>query len=134
MTAAVVVAAVVLIGAAVAVFALQARRKRAAPASAPPADWTHAAGREFAGLSESARCELIFAIAALDDQRSLDVLAEALGDPSEAVVLAAAHTLTSRGCAATVDAYFAAHPDKRNARIAATLALLTPEVPVRASS
>ena len=71
MTAAVVVvAAVVLVGVAVAVFALQARRKRAAPASAPPAEWTHAAGHEFAGLSESARCELIFAIAAFDEVHS----------------------------------------------------------------
>ncbi|HTU82647.1 MAG TPA: hypothetical protein VMF61_10990 [Candidatus Acidoferrales bacterium] len=89
--------------------------------------WTNAAGEEFAGLSEPARCDLIFAVSALDDARSQRLLEHALDDPSEAVSLAAAHALISRGHGETVERYLAAHPGQRTDRIARTLSLLLPE-------
>ncbi|MEO6836363.1 MAG: hypothetical protein ABI231_10725 [Candidatus Tumulicola sp.] len=130
MTAAITAVAVVivLIAVAIGLYAWRARRAPRAPA-AGSADWTNAAGAEFAGLSEPARCDLIFALAALDDRRSLRVLESALDDPSEAVALAAAHALTSRGEAPVVDRYFASNTGDRAARIAGTLALLAPEPP-----
>ncbi len=133
-TAAVVAIAVVALAvAAIAVAVLRVRRRRVTPATTA-ADWTDAAGQDFTGLSDSARCDMIFAIAALDGGRGRDVLERALADPSEAVALAAAHALTSRGAAGIVDRYFGAHPSERNARIVATVALLAPELPATASS
>jgi len=131
---AVVVALVVvlLIGGALAVYAWLAPRRTAehrsptperAPLNASSA-WTSAAGDEFSGLSESARCDLIFAVAALDDDRSQRLLEHALDDPSEAVSIAAAHALHSRGRNDRVETYLAQHPGERADRIAATLSLL----------
>ncbi|HEY1654638.1 MAG TPA: HEAT repeat domain-containing protein [Candidatus Tumulicola sp.] len=119
----VIVIGAVAVGAAVALFLVRGTRRPVA-AAPDPAGWTDAAGDEFAGLTEPARCELIFAIAALDDRRSLPVLERALADPSETVALAAAHALAARGDAAIVESYFAAHPGERATRIAGTLALL----------
>jgi hypothetical protein len=79
---------------------------------------------EFAGLSESARCDLVFAVAALDGDRSHPILEHALGDPSEAVALAAAHALTSQRQTDTVQRYLARHPGERAQRIAQALDLL----------
>jgi hypothetical protein len=87
-------------------------------------DWTNEAGEEFAGLSESARCDLVFAVAALDDERSEHLLEHALGDPAEAVALAAAHALTTQGRRAYVDNFLADHPGTRADRIAQALSLL----------
>lgn len=87
-------------------------------------EWTHAAGDDFAGLSESARCDLVFAVAALDDDRSQHLLEHALNDPAEAVSLAAAHALAAKGRRGYVDAYFAEHPGTRADRIAQALSLL----------
>ncbi len=87
-------------------------------------DWTHEAGQEFAGLSECARCDLIFAVAALDDDRSMRLLEFALQDPSEAVALAAAHVLAGSGRAANVERFLAQHPGERAERIVSTLSLL----------
>ncbi len=87
-------------------------------------DWTNEAGAEFAGLSEAARCDLVFAVAALDDERSQKLLEYALNDPAEAVSLAAAHALAGRGRRALVDTYLASHPGTRADRIAQALALL----------
>ena len=89
--------------------------------------WTHAAGEEFSGLAESARCDMVFAVAALDDDRSQQLLEHALDDPSEAVGLAAAHVLAGRGQTAVVERYLAGHPGERAERIAHALALLAPE-------
>ncbi len=71
----------------------------AADRPAPPLDdsWTRDAGDEFSRLSESARCDLIFAVEVLDDERSHRLLLHALADPSEPVALAAARTLAKRG-------------------------------------
>lgn len=87
-------------------------------------DWTNEAGQDFSGLSESARCDLVFAVAALRDERSLRLLEFALRDPNEAVALAAAHVLAGSGRAPTVERFLAQHPGERSERIVATLSLL----------
>lgn len=86
--------------------------------------WTNEAGAEFAGLSEAARCDLVFAVAALEDERSQKLLEYALNDPAEPVSLAAAHALAGHGRRPLVDAYLASHPGARADRIAQALALL----------
>lgn len=86
--------------------------------------WTNEAGEEFGGLSESARCDLVFAVAALEDERSQHLLEYALNDPAEAVSLAAAHALAGHGRRTLVDAYLTSHPGTRADRIAQALALL----------
>ena len=101
----------------------------AAPAPQPErwtatTDWTTQAGEEFAGLSEAARCDLIFAVVDLDDERSQQLLLHALDDPSEAVVLAAAHALARRGQSDAVQQYAQKHPGERAERIVHTLALM----------
>jgi hypothetical protein len=104
--------------------ALEARISRdGAPLQATTA-WTNEAGAEFAGLSEAARCDLVFAVAALDDERSQKLLEYALNDPAEPVSLAAAHALAGHGRRGLVDAYLASHPGARADRIAQALALL----------
>lgn len=87
-------------------------------------DWTTQAGAEFAGLSESARCDLIFAVADLDDDRSQRLLTHALDDPSDAVALAAAHALMRRGSTSVIEEYAQRHPGERSERLARTLELL----------
>ena len=102
----------------------EARRAReGAPLQATTA-WTNEAGEEFAGLSEAARCDLVFAVAALDDERSQKLLEHALRDPAEAVSLAAAHVLAGHGRRPVVEAYLASQPGARADRIAQALALL----------
>ena len=88
-------------------------------------DWTAQAGAEFSGLAESARCDLVFAVADLNDERSQQMLLHALDDPSDAVALAAAHALAQRGSGDAVHEYVESHPGERAQRIAQTLALLT---------
>lgn len=120
-----IVAVAVAIFAIVTILTMRAARRTAdAPAVRPAGGWTHAAGDDFAGLTEPARCDMVFAMAALDDDASRDVLRRALDDPSETVALAAAHALVRRGHAAVLERYFAAHPGERATRIAQTLALL----------
>ena len=97
--------------------------REGAPLQATTA-WTNEAGDEFAGLTEAARCDLVFAVAALDDERSQRLLEHALNDPAEAVSLAAAHTLATHGRRPAVDRYLASHPGLRADRIAQALALL----------
>ncbi len=127
----VVVVVVLLGGAALGIYAWLAPRRTAAvrreregaPLQATT-DWTHEAGAEFGDLSESARCDLVFAVAALDDERSQHLLEHALNDPAEAVSLAAAHALAARGQQDRVDEHLAGHPGARADRIAQALALL----------
>ena len=81
---------VLVAGAALGLYALMAPRRKApervrAPdrdALQTPTGWTDAAGAEFGALAEPARCDMIFAVAALDDDRSLQLLEYALDDPS----------------------------------------------------
>jgi hypothetical protein len=120
-----VVAAAVLV---VMVLAIHALRRRTV---AVPADgdtpWTQTAGDEFAALSEAERCDLAFALAAFDDERSRRVLTRALTDDSEPVALAAAQALVSHGGLALVEAYLAANPGERAKRIDDALTLLKSE-------
>lgn len=110
-------------GVTIAVYLARARRT-AVVAAAPRTRWTDSAGEGFGELSESGRCDMIFALAALDDANSLTLLESALDDPSETVALAAAHALASRGAGALLARYFAANPGQRATRIAQTLELL----------
>lgn len=128
---AVVALFVIIVGLALLVYARRAPRRetpqlreREGPPVQTTTAWTSDAGDEFAGLSEAARCDMIFAVAALDDERSQQLLEHALDDPAEAVSLAAAHALAGHGQRATVDAYLAQHPGARADRIAQALAVL----------
>ena len=126
---------VLVVAAALAGYAMFAPRRKAevtprTPDRAPlhgDAGWNEATGQEFASMNEAARCDMIFAVAALDDDRSQQLLEHALDDPSEAVALAAAHALVSRGRTDVVEDHLAGHPGERASRIAQTLALLAPE-------
>ena len=128
-----------VVGAAIGLYALLAPRKPSsaavsaeAAAPLPPleplrittTDWTSEAGEEFAGLSESARCDLIFAVGALEDERSHQLLLHALDDPADAVALAAAHALSRNGRADEIRAYAQSHPGVRADTLEHTLAFL----------
>lgn len=137
-----ILAGIFAVGVLIGLYALLAPRApapRAAPAAAranaqaepAPAqsweattDWTSQAGEEFAGLSESARCDLIFAVAHLDDDRSHQLLVHAMDDPSDAVATAAAHALAQRGSNEVVQQYAHEHPGERAERIVQTITLL----------
>jgi hypothetical protein len=131
MVALYILIAIVVIGAAVAAYAVFAPRRKAERVRAPEREplvaqtgWSSTAGAEFGELSESARCDMVFAVAALDDDASQHLLEYALGDASEAVATAAAHALVTHGHAAVVERFLTGHPGERADRIAATLALL----------
>jgi HEAT repeat protein len=79
---------------------------------------------QFGHLSNTERCEFIFAIATLDDLSSLGLLERALDDPCEAVALAAAHALTTAGRTAPVERFLSEHPGGRAESITASLELL----------
>lgn len=133
-TIAIVLIAAFVIGAAIGIYALVAprRSKERQPVQVLPKDlrvdtgFNEATQAEFGSLSESARCDMIFAVSALDDERSALLLEHALNDPSETVALAAARALKERGRSAAVDEYLARHPGERAERIARTLSLLAP--------
>jgi hypothetical protein len=90
----------------------------------PDPAWTAQAGEEFATLSEAARCDLVFAVADLQDERAEGLLLHALDDPSETVALAAAHILEKRGAADRVRARVKRYPGPRAQKIEETLELL----------
>lgn len=130
----IVLLVVLVAGVALGAYALlapQAGRARVRPAAArDPAplavtvEWTTQAGEEFAGLAESERCDLIFAVAALDDERSHRLLVHALGDPSGAVALAAAHALRSAGHHDDIDRFVRDHAGARADALLRDLLLL----------
>jgi hypothetical protein len=127
----IILGVVLVIGIAIGLYAWLAPRA-AEPAQAPQplepwhtsTDWTTQAGDEFSGLAESARCDLIFAVSDLNDERSQQMLIHALDDPSDAVALAAAHALARRGETEAVSDYAQRHPGERAQSILQTLALL----------
>lgn len=88
------------------------------------ARWTREAASEFAGLTEAARCDMIFAVAAIDDERSRRLLVHALDDPSNTVALAAAHALARAGRLVDVRAYAQAHDGPRASELMQLLSLL----------
>jgi hypothetical protein len=118
-----VVVAVVVAIALVAVILARRSSRRVQPVERT--SWTGRAGEGFEGLSEAARCDMIFAIGELSGADRTAMLQEALDDPSEAVALAAANALTVRGEDAVVQTYFATRPGARSERIARDLSLLT---------
>ncbi len=127
-----VLVAILIAGIALGLYAWKAPRRAPEPVAAAAererlratTGWTSEAGDEFAGLSEGARCDLIFAVGTFEDERSSRLLEHALDDPSEAVATAAAHALASSGRIAIVDRYLAAHAGERAGRIADVIALL----------
>jgi hypothetical protein len=133
----VVIALIVVfaIGAAVAIYAFVAPRRRAEtqPVENERKDlsvqtaWSDTAAIDFNSLTEAARCDMIFAVTSLDDDRSASLLVHALDDPSETVALAAARALSERGLGASVEAYLARHPGERTERLSRTLDLFAPE-------
>jgi hypothetical protein len=110
MIVAVVLVLLALVAAAVIVGLRIARVRH--PLALPPPSWTREAGEEFAHLSDAQRCDLIFAVAALDDEASRRLLVRALDDPSEAVALAAARGL-ARGNRDALERYLTACPQER---------------------
>ena len=100
------------------------RKPEAAHEESATVDWTAAAGDGFEGLSDAARCDMVFAMAELDDDRSRALLEAALDDRSDAVALAAAHALATNGRLETVRAYAAAHPGSRGQQLLETISLL----------
>ena len=81
------------------------------PAAVP--NWTDAAGDEFTRLSDAERCDLVFAVAALDDDASRQLLIRALDDPSDAVALAAARGLARQGEREALERYLSACSQER---------------------
>lgn len=97
-----------------------------APAVPPPAqDWTSSATSEFDALGEAARCDFVFAVGALDDERSRAILFHALDDSSDAVALAAAHVLARAGHIEDVRTYVASHTRERSAQLMQLLSVMT---------
>lgn len=126
-----VIVALLVVGIALGAYALFApqRAKRAAveTRSDDSAENAHAFApppSPLAGLSEAERCEVIFALAALDDDESREHLRFALDDPSETVALAAAHALAECGHMTAVNAYVQSHPGPRADRLINTVTLL----------
>ncbi len=115
---------VVAIGLAMVLYAVLRRRRSSVRAGGRANDTTVS---DFAALPEPARCDMVFAMAALEDDGSAKLLQLALDDPSETVTLAAARALVGRGFVPVVDAYFARHPGERTDRISRALAVLAPE-------
>ena len=120
--------AVLVIGVAIGLYAWLAPRRGpvAEPVEAPPVPttWTSQAGDDFEGLSDAARCDLVFAMAELDDDRSRQLLEAALDDRSDTVALAAAHALASAGRLETVQAYVRSKPGPRAQALLDTVTLL----------
>ena len=86
--------------------------------------WAHEAASEFAALSEAARCDMIFAVAAIDDERSHRLLVHALDDASNTVALAAAHALARAGRLDDVHSSAQAHDGPRSEELMQLLSLL----------
>lgn len=126
------IAALILLiaGLALIAYVLPSRRRTRVPLRNDPRDldqgaaWTKQAGEELGELSESARCDLVFAVGELDDDSSRRMLVNALADPSSAVSLAAAHALARQGHVTDVQAYAAAVPGERSKELLELLSLI----------
>lgn len=78
---------------------------------------------EFDGMPEDARCEMLFSVALLDNERSRKLLEHALSDKSRTVALAAARGLISAGRGIDVTAYIEQHPGTHSDELASALQL-----------
>jgi hypothetical protein len=96
--------------------------------SGPPVtravEWTRQAGDDLGELNEPARCDLVFAIAELDDDRSRALLIDALADPSSTVSLAAAHALARKGHGSDVQLYASKANGERSKELLELLSLI----------
>jgi HEAT repeat protein len=88
----------------------------------PPADDFIAS--QYSKLSAAQRVDFIFAIGAVEDPTTVELLQRALDDSDEAVALAAARVLTGGGRNDELERFFATHRGERAARLARTLELL----------
>ena len=79
---------------------------------------------DFGDLSEAERCDYVFALRALDDPESVDLLRRAMNDPSDVVAIAAARSLVIAGRRDDVEALLVRLDDARSHRIASALELL----------
>jgi hypothetical protein len=114
MTVLIIVLAVAVI--ALAIYGFVRRPRRALAVASFPGD--------FGDLSEAERCDYVFALSALDDPGSFDLLRRAMDDPSDVVAIAAARSLVLAGRRDEVDALLAGRGDPRSQRIASALELL----------
>jgi HEAT repeat protein len=89
----------------------------------PPADDFVAS--QYSKLSAAQRVDFIFAIAAVEDSSTVDLLQRALDDSDEAVALAAARALAGGGRNDELERFFATHRGERATRLARTLELLS---------
>ncbi len=123
-----VVAGLFAVGAAAGAYAAFAPRPPRAEGSQPhpePGPLPIAARfGEFGALPESARCDLIFSMGAIDDEASRSLLLHALDDPSEAVALAAARAFARAGSIGEVHRYASERPGHRTHALLQTLAML----------
>ena len=121
----------VIVAAAILLVARFAARQKPTPAWVPRHDtgegesgvFDRDSAAEFDRLPENARCEMLFSVALLDDERSGALLEHALADDSRAVSLAAARGLVAGGRGSDVSAYLSAHPGERSDALAAALQL-----------
>ena len=86
--------------------------------------WIKNVGEDLGDLNEPARCDLIFAAAQLDDERSHRLLINALADPSSTVSLAAAHALARSGHIQDVKKYAASTEGQRSKELLELLTLM----------
>jgi hypothetical protein len=114
MTALIVVIAIAAIASAIYAFL---RRPRGDVGVASPAG-------DFTDLNEAERCDYVFALSALDDPASIELIRRAMDDPSDVVATAAARSLVLTGRRDEVDALLARRDDARSQRIAAALELM----------
>ncbi len=82
-------------------------------------------GEEFAALDEQERCDLVFAMGAINEESSNDLLLRALGDPSQTVALAAAHALARNGRQAEVKRRLEAEERRGSKDLMRLLGLMT---------
>jgi HEAT repeat protein len=79
---------------------------------------------QYSKLSAAQRVDFIFALAAVEDPSTVELLQRALDDSDEGVALAAARVLTGGGRSDELERFFATHRGERAARLARTLELL----------
>lgn len=131
MNALIVFLAVIFVaGLAAGAYAIFAPKKIPAPVPVPvPAAAPEAAiaapQAEFDSLGDSARCDFIFGIGVLEDERTRSLLFHALDDRSEAVALAAAHVLARSGSIDEVRRHVATQDPSRRDALMQLLSVMT---------
>lgn len=129
MNALIVFLAVIFVaGLAAGAYAIFAPKKSPAPVPVPvaaPEAAIAAPEAEFDSLGDSARCDFIFGISVLEDERTRSLLFHALDDRSEAVALAAAHVLARSGNIDEVRRHVATQDPSRRDALMQLLSVMT---------